>query len=57
MSGLRTLGVVVALALTAVVAIIGMLLVDNVYGDALLLVLAALPLLIGFWRWRAEHRK
>lgn len=56
MSGRRTLARVVALALLSAGAIIGMLLVDGGVLDHLLLVVAALPLLYGFRRWRAERK-
>lgn len=56
MNGRRTLTLVVALALLSAGAIIAMLLVDGGALDRLLLVVAALPLAYGFWRWRAERR-
>ncbi|MFT4047734.1 MAG: hypothetical protein QM661_13720 [Solimonas sp.] len=56
MNGRRTLWLVVALALLSAGAIIGMLLVENPAGDALLFVAAALPLLAGAWCWRRQQR-
>jgi len=56
MKGRHTLKGVVALALVGAGGIIGLLLTEGAL-DWLLLVLAALPLIVGFWRWRVESEK
>ncbi|RNF84441.1 hypothetical protein [Montanilutibacter psychrotolerans] len=53
MKGRHTLKVVVVMALVSAVGIMGLLLVDGAL-DWLLLVLAALPLVVGLWCWRKE---
>lgn len=53
--GRRTMRRVVALALLAMAGIIGMLLVENAW-DWLFLAMAALPLGVGAWCWRAQRR-
>lgn len=53
MKGRNTLTAVIVLALISATAIIGLLLADGVM-DGVLLVLAALPLLVGGWCWRAQ---
>jgi hypothetical protein len=46
----HTLSGVIVLALISAAAILGLLLADGV-ADWILLVLAALPLLVGLWCW------
>lgn len=53
MKGRHTLTGVIVLALISAAAIIGLLLADGVF-DGILLVLAALPLLVGLWCWRTQ---
>ena len=55
MNGRRTLSLVIVLALISAGGIIGMLLVDGGLWDKVLFIVAALPLIYGFWRWRAER--
>ena len=53
MKGRHTLRLVTAMALVSAAGIIGLLLAGDVL-DWLLLILAALPLGVGLWCWRAE---
>lgn len=53
MKGRNTLKLVIAMAIVSACAIVGLLLASGPL-DGLLLVLAALPLGMGVWRWRAE---
>ena len=55
MKGRHTLKLVVVMAIVSACGIIGLLLANEL--DALLLVLAALPLGIGVWRWRVESAR
>ncbi|WP_157622957.1 hypothetical protein [Solimonas soli] len=55
MSGRRTLWWVAARALIGAGGIVGMLLVDGGVGDGLLFLLAASPLLHGWWRWQRSR--
>lgn len=55
MKGRHTLKFVVAMALVSACAILGLLLVGGAW-DAVLLGLAASPLVVGAWRWWAEAR-
>ncbi|RPE79811.1 hypothetical protein [Vulcaniibacterium tengchongense] len=55
MKGRDALKAVIVLALASACGIVGLLLADGAW-DALLLVLAASPLAVGLWRWRAEAR-
>lgn len=54
MKGRHTLIGVIVLALISAAAIIGLLLTEGALLDAVLLVLAALPLLVGGWCWRTQ---
>lgn len=54
MSGRNTLKLVVAMALVSACGIVGLLLAVDARFDGPLLALAALPLLVGAWRWRAQ---
>ena len=53
MKGQNILKLVIAMALVSAGGIIGLLLASGP-TDWLLLLLAALPLGVGLWRWRAE---
>ena len=53
MKGRNALKLVIVMALVSAGGIIGLLLAGDVL-DWALLVLAALPLGVGLWRWRAE---
>ena len=55
MRGRHTLKLVVVMAIISACGIIGLLLASEL--DGLLLLLAALPLGLGIWRWRAESAK
>jgi thiamine transporter ThiT len=56
MTGRRALRAVIALAIVSALAIVALLLTEGAL-DWLLLCFAALPLLVGCWRWRAEAGK
>lgn len=56
MKGRSTLRAVLALAMISACGIVGLLLADGAL-DWSLLVLASLPLLVGFGCWRAEARR
>ncbi len=55
MNARKTLSLVVAMALLSVAGIIGMLLVESAW-DWAGFALAALPLMVGGWRWRALQK-
>lgn len=51
----RTILLVILLSLSSMAGIIGMLVVNPLWGDRVLFAVAALPLVCGGWCWRA-HR-
>ena len=55
MKGRHTLKAVLVMAILSACGIVGLLLCDGTL-DWVLLALAALPLGIGLWRWRAHSR-
>ncbi|WP_242113273.1 hypothetical protein [Luteimonas aquatica] len=55
MNGRGSLSLVLVLALICMAGIVGMLLGDGVL-DAACFAMAAVPLLVGLWRWRAARR-